>query len=175
MPRATTPPVLIAPSSPHGEGDARRPSKRRRPSDGALSGGRASPTAFSSTSSSQGHGSPSASSSKRLRVTRAATTTFADGDNDAYGAWLNTVQRGLYPRRWSEQPKFSSYIGKRVAVKPDDSDDWWTGVVSSLFVSPFARSSRRIPSDSSVRPSTDVDTHFRCAILCTEPDAEFRV
>lgn len=154
LPSATPPPAPVMSSSPHGEGESRRSSKRRRSPSGDALGDRALVTAISRSSTSQGDGSPSVTGPKRFRATRAATTTFPDGNNDAYGDWLNAIQRNLHPLTWPDQPKFASYIGKRVAVKSPDSDDWWTGVVSSLFVSPHARSSRRVPSDSSVHPST---------------------
>ena len=46
---------------------------------------------------------------------------------------------GLGPKR--ARTRFAAYIGEQVAVKPADSDEPWTGVVSSLFISPKFRTS----------------------------------
>ena len=154
MPSASSPSSSVASTSPHDAGVSRRTSKRRRSSsDGALED-RASITAFSPDTSHQGDGALSGTGLKRAR-TRFGTTTFAAGGNDAYGAWLNEVQRALQPLSWKGQAPFASYIGEQVAVTPADSDEPWTGVVSSLFVSPKFRTSPRTPSASSVRPTTD--------------------
>ena len=154
MSSASSPSSSVASTSPHDAGVSRRTSKRRRSSsDGALED-RASITAFSPDTSHQGDGALSGTGFKRAR-TRFGTTTFAAGGNDAYGAWLNEVQRALQPLSWKGQPPFASYIGKQVAVTPADSDEPWTGVVSSLFVSPKFRTSPRAPSATSVPPTSD--------------------
>ena len=156
MPSASSPPSSVASSGPHAEDVSRRVQKRRRSSSGGALEDRAPITAFSPHTSHQlqGNGASSGTGPKRAR-TRFGTTTFAEGNNDTYGNWLNDVQRALHPSTWKEQRQFASYIGEQVAVTPTDSDEPWTGVVSSLFVSPKFRTSPRTPSASSVLPTSE--------------------